>query len=85
MPTLANFCGSVNPRRKLLLAIRLMSLFTVGMAISATELGQVHFQSSCNVEVQGRFDGALALLHSFEFAEAQRLFGQVEAQDHRCA
>ena len=83
-PTFGNFCGSVNRHLKFLVAIRLMSLSLVGIAISAAELGQVHFQNSCAAEVQGKFDEAVALLHSFEFAEAERLFGQVEAQDHRC-
>jgi hypothetical protein len=44
-------------------------------------LGKVHFETSCKPDVQPRFDQAVALLHSFEFTEAEQLFGQVELQD----
>lgn len=66
-------------------AVRL-AVFLVALEepIHAAELGHVHFQNSCTAEVQGQFDEAVALLHSFEFSEAEHLFGQVEARDSRC-
>lgn len=59
-------------------------LAAVGTAIHANELGHVYFQNSCKTEVQGQFNEAVALLHSFEFSEAEQLFGEVEARDHQC-
>jgi tetratricopeptide (TPR) repeat protein len=47
-------------------------------------LGDVHFPISCRSEVQARFDSALALLHSFEFREAEAVFRQVESDDPKC-
>ena len=45
------------------------------------ELGDVHFPISCKSEVQSRFDYSLALLHSFEFREAEEAFRAVESDD----
>ena len=47
-------------------------------------LGDVHFPISCRTEVQSRFDSGVALLHSFEFREAEEVFRQVEGDDPRC-
>ena len=47
-------------------------------------LGDVHFPISCRTEVQSRFDTGIALLHSFEFREAEEVFRQVEGDDSRC-
>jgi tetratricopeptide (TPR) repeat protein len=47
-------------------------------------LGHVHFPISCRTEVQSRFDAGVALLHSFEFREAEEAFRQVEGDDSRC-
>ncbi len=47
-------------------------------------LGDVHFSTSCQAEVQSQFDSALALLHSFEFREAEAAFRQVEKDDPKC-
>ena len=46
--------------------------------------GDVHFPISCRTEVQPRFDSGVALLHSFEFREAEEAFRQVEGDDPRC-
>ena len=48
------------------------------------ELGDVHFPISCKSEVQSRFDYGLALLHSFEFREAEEAFRAVEGADPKC-
>jgi tetratricopeptide (TPR) repeat protein len=47
-------------------------------------LGNVHFPISCRTGVQVRFDAGVALLHSFEFREAEEAFRQVEGDDSRC-
>jgi tetratricopeptide (TPR) repeat protein len=48
------------------------------------ELGDVHFPISCKAEVQPRFDYGVALLHSFEFREAEEAFRTVESADPKC-
>lgn len=47
-------------------------------------LGKVHFKNSCKAGVQVEFEQAVALLHSFEFTQAEQLFGQVEHRDPKC-
>jgi hypothetical protein len=56
------------------------SAFTAGEA----DLGDVHFPISCKAAVQSRFDYGLALLHSFEFREAEDAFRAVERDDPKC-
>jgi tetratricopeptide (TPR) repeat protein len=69
--------------------------FTVALAVTAllmpssstaekAELGDVHFPTSCKATVQSRFDYGLALLHSFEFREAEEAFRTVESADPKC-
>jgi hypothetical protein len=47
-------------------------------------LGQVHFPNSCKPQAQARFLEGVALLHSFEFTEAEQAFSQVETKDPKC-
>jgi tetratricopeptide (TPR) repeat protein len=47
-------------------------------------LGYVHFPIFCKPEVQAPFDAGVALLHSFEFREAEAAFRNVEHVDPRC-
>jgi tetratricopeptide (TPR) repeat protein len=47
--------------------------------------GKVHFPASCRPELQPAFDRAVALLHSFAYAEAESAFAQVAAKDPGCA
>lgn len=47
-------------------------------------LGTVHFETSCNPDVQQDFDRAVALLHSFWFSAAIEAFQGVLAQDSTC-
>jgi tetratricopeptide (TPR) repeat protein len=49
------------------------------------KLGTVHFETSCAVAVQGRFDRAVALLHSFAYDPAAREFRAVATEDAGCA
>ena len=49
------------------------------------QLGRVHFETSCRPEAGADFDRAVALLHSFSFAAANRAFQDVLAQDPDCA
>ena len=47
-------------------------------------LGKVHFETSCAAQVGEEFDHAIALLHSFEFADAITGFKQVLKDDPAC-
>jgi tetratricopeptide (TPR) repeat protein len=51
----------------------------------AERLGRVEFPISCNAEAQSRFERALALLHSFWWAEAGTAFRAVAEADPTCA
>jgi hypothetical protein len=46
--------------------------------------GQVNFGSSCEESVRDNFNLALALLHSFEYSEAEKVFAKVIDADPRC-
>jgi tetratricopeptide (TPR) repeat protein len=47
-------------------------------------LGDVHFPTSCKSSTQQQFDSGVALLHSFEFREAEAAFRNVEKEDTKC-
>ena len=51
----------------------------------ADQIGQVHFHTSCRAEAQVHFDRAVALLHSFWFPEAIKVFHTVLETDPSCA
>lgn len=52
----------------------------------ATEkLGQVNFPISCRPATQQRFNRAMALLHSFQYVEAERAFIEIAATEPDCA
>ena len=48
------------------------------------KLGTVSFQTSCKAEVKSNFNRGVALLHSFWFSEAQRVFEGVASADPDC-
>lgn len=52
---------------------------------NAESFGEVDFSLSCNYETRATFDLALSLLHSFEYAEAEKAFVKVIDMDPDCA
>ncbi|MGI8959477.1 MAG: tetratricopeptide repeat protein [Bryobacteraceae bacterium] len=48
-------------------------------------LGHVEFPITCASDAQARFNRAMALLHSFEYEEAERSFRDVARSDPKCA
>lgn len=52
---------------------------------SAEHFGHVNFPVSCTPAAQKQFNHALALLHSFQYAEAGQAFAEVSATDSSCA
>jgi tetratricopeptide (TPR) repeat protein len=63
-----------------------VAAFAAPLALTAEKagLGDVHFPISCKAGVQSSFDHGLALLHSFEFREAEEAFRAVENADPKC-
>jgi tetratricopeptide (TPR) repeat protein len=49
------------------------------------ESPQVQFSNSCKSAVQGKFNRAITLLHSFEYPETTRLFREITEEDPDCA
>jgi tetratricopeptide (TPR) repeat protein len=47
--------------------------------------GRIHFPTSCSPELQPAFERAVALLHSFAYAEAAKAFADVAAKQPDCA
>ena len=49
------------------------------------KLGKVAFPTSCDSRVQGQFERGVAMLHSYWFTEARKVFDAVIQQDPSCA
>ncbi len=54
-------------------------------AAAHKKLGTVHFETSCSPKAQPMFNRAVALLHSFEFAQAIQGFNATLQADSTCA
>ena len=52
---------------------------------STEQFGEVSFSLDCSYEVRETFDLAISLLHSFEYAEAEKAFVNVIDMDPECA
>lgn len=70
--------------RKGLLMVLMGSCAAPVTSLAESRLGQVNFPNSCKPEVQAHLLEGVALLHSFEFTEAEQAFGQVETDDAKC-
>src|SRR5215475_2553407 len=49
------------------------------------KLGAVTFSTSCAADVQGEFERAVALLHSFAYSAAEKAFRDIIAKEPNCA
>ena len=49
------------------------------------KLGKVTFPTSCDAQVQTQFERGVAMLHSYWFTEARKVFDAVIQQDPSCA
>lgn len=52
---------------------------------ASERLGSVNFATSCSPDAQKTFNTALALLHNFQYQEAEQTFTQITQQDPTCA
>ena len=57
----------------------------VATAVSAQDLGQVHFETSCTPQAQEKFDRGLAMVHSFVYPDSVQAFTDAAATDPQCA
>ncbi|MGH7346276.1 MAG: hypothetical protein ACREK4_15280, partial [Candidatus Rokuibacteriota bacterium] len=49
------------------------------------KLGKVSFPTSCDAKVQAQFERGVAMLHSYWFTEARKVFDGISQQDPSCA
>lgn len=52
---------------------------------ASPNLGKVSFPISCKPEVRADFEKGVALLHSFQYAAAEKSFAEVSQKDQQCA
>ncbi|HEY7647403.1 MAG TPA: hypothetical protein VID04_00240 [Methylomirabilota bacterium] len=74
--------------RRLVVTLTMLLLLAGGSVTSAHDeekLGTVHFPVSCAPAVQGDFERAVALLHSFWYEEAVKAFTAITTNDPGCA
>jgi len=67
------------------LTMLLLARGPVASAHGGERLGSVHFPTSCAPAVQGDFERAVALLHSFWYEEAVKAFTTITTTDPGCA
>jgi tetratricopeptide (TPR) repeat protein len=84
----------MNRHRSIAVLLASLMLATPGLTLAIRglaqaqakdELGKVDFQNSCTPAVQESFQRAVAMLHSFRYAETEKAFREVLAQDPSCA
>src|SRR6202048_1254178 len=56
-----------------------------GGVAPAPQLGQVNFPTSCAAEAQPSIETGVALLHSFQYEQADQSFSDAEKRDSKCA
>ncbi len=66
-------------------ALLMLNYFSLYAQAAATESIVVRFPNSCSAAVQADFNQAITLLHSFEYPETTRMFGEIMRKDPDCA
>src|SRR5262249_15912087 len=54
-------------------------------ALAQDKLGKVVFPTTCDAAVQAQFERGVAMLHSYWFVEARKVFDAIVQQDPSCA
>src|SRR5881628_3754547 len=67
------------------IALVLVLVAITGPALAQDKLGKVTFPTSCDAKVQSQFERGVAMLHSYWFTEARKVFDAVIQQDPGCA
>ena len=71
--------------KTLLLTFVCAGALVVPAAAQQDRLGKVTFPTSCDSKVQAQFERGVAMLHSYWFTEARKVFDGVLQQDPSCA
>jgi tetratricopeptide (TPR) repeat protein len=78
-------CSNSRTSRELSANIQALGLQSGDVALCGGEqLGSVDFTAGCSDEVKADFNLATALLHSFEYPEAEKVFARVIDADPKC-
>src|SRR5437867_8684917 len=67
------------------IALVLVLVAITGPALAQDKLGKVTFPTSCDAKVQSQFERGVAMLHSYWFTEARKVFDAVVQQEPSCA
>lgn len=81
-------CGEKSNRANVSGDLQSMDLLRGDIALcgeGVSQFGNVEFSLSCNEAVRENFNLAMALLHSFEYDEAEKAFAKVIDEDPACA
>src|ERR1700704_1098894 len=62
-----------------------LSVGTFATAAWTQDLGRVHFEASCTLQGQEKFDRGLAMVHSFFYPDSIEAFTEAAAADPQCA
>lgn len=78
-------CQTNKDAGQLKLQIQAINLSRGEIALCGSgQFGKVDFSLSCQEKVQADFNMATALLHSFEYAEAEKVFAKIIDEDPQC-
>jgi len=56
-----------------------------GLPKDSIQVGQVNFPTSCSAEAAAKVETGVALLHSFQYEEAEQTFSEAAKRDPKCA
>src|SRR4051812_8052212 len=76
--------GSMATRSRLVALLLLVAL-PLPAAAQPDAVGTVTFPTSCDARVQRQFERGVAMLRSYWFTEARKVFDAVQQQDPTCA
>ena len=68
-----------------LIAVVLVLVTLTVPALAQDKLGKVSFPTTCDAAVQPQFERGVAMLHSYWFTEARKVFDAIVQQDPGCA
>ena len=83
--TLSGCNGNNTPANETINAINLKRGEVILCGPPDKQFGTVEFETSCSEKVKKDFDLALALLHSFEYDEAEKVFAKIIDKEPGCA
>jgi tetratricopeptide (TPR) repeat protein len=69
---------------RLIIPVTILAFFFARSGMAQEQLGKVTFPTSCDPKVQAQFERGVAMLHSYWFTEAGKVFDAVAKQDPNC-